>query len=51
MDPDAKAQCMWDETRTKWHLEYDVGSGTRPGLEDQLKWLIKVVIESSEVAT
>ena len=27
-DPNAEAQCKWEETRTKWHLEYDAGSGS-----------------------
>ena len=50
MNPDPKAQHMREETQTKWHLEYDVGSGTLLGMEDQLKRLIKAVTDSSEAA-
>ena len=51
MNPEAEAQCMWEDTHTKWHREYDAGSGIRSGMEDQLQWLIKAVIDSSEAAT
>ena len=51
MDPEVEAQCMGEETRTKWHQEYDVGSGIRSGMEDQLQRLIKVVTDSSEGTT
>ena len=51
MDPEDAAQCMWEETHTKWHQEYEAGSGTRLGMEDQLQWLIKSVIKSSEATT
>ena len=51
MDPKAEAQHMWEETHTKWHQEYDAGSGIRSGMEDQLQRLIKAVTDSSEVAT
>ena len=38
---------MQEETCTKWNEEYVAGSGTRSRMEDQLHWLIKVVIDSS----
>ena len=48
IDLDAEEQCMQEETRTKWHLEYDAGSGTRLETEAQLQRLINVVTKSSE---
>ena len=42
---------MQEDTHTKWWQEYEVGSGTRLGMEDQIQWLIKAVIESFEAAT
>ena len=50
MEPEADTQCMREETQTKWHQEYDMGSGTQPGMEEQLQRLIKAVTYSSEVA-
>ena len=51
MDLKDVAQCMQEETRTKWHQEYDAGNGIWSRMEDQLQWLIKVVTESSEAVT
>ena len=51
MDPKAEAQCMQEETCTKWHQEYDAGSGIKSGMEDQLQQLIKAITDSYEVAT
>ena len=42
---------MREETCTKWRQEYEAGSGTRSGMEDQLQRLIKVVTDSSVTAT
>ena len=42
---------MREETRTKWRQEYEAGSRTKIGMEDQLQWLIKVVTDSSTAAT
>ena len=42
---------MWEETRTKWHQEYNAGSGIWSGMEDQLQRLIKAVTDSSKAAT
>ena len=46
MDPKDVAQHMWENTHTKWHQEYEVGSGTRSGMKDQLQRVIKVVTNS-----
>ena len=35
-DLEDAAQWMRDETHTKWRQEYEAGSGTKYGLEDQL---------------
>ena len=35
-DPEDVAQGMREETRTKSHLEYEVGSGTKSGMEGKL---------------
>ena len=50
-DPEGEAQCMREETHTKWHQEYGVGSIIRLGMEDQLQWLIKAVTDSSKAVT
>ena len=51
MDPEAEVQCMWEETHTKCHQEYDVGSFIRSGMEDQLQRLIKAVTGSFATTT
>ena len=51
MDPDAEAQLVQEENQTKWRLKYDMGSSTRPGMEDQMQQLIKAVTNSSEATT
>ena len=42
---------MQQETCTKWHQEYEAGSGTKSGMEDQLQRLIKAITDSSTAAT
>ena len=42
---------MREENRTKWHHEYELGSGTKSGMEDQLQQIIKAVTDSSVDAT
>ena len=51
MDPEDAAQRIREETHTKWHQEYEVGSGTKSGMEDLLQWLIKSVTDSSTAVT
>ena len=51
MDPEDVEQCMREETHTKWLQEYEAGSCTKSGMEDQLQRLIKLVIDSSMVVT
>ena len=42
---------MWEETHTKWCQEYEAGSGTKSGMEDQLQPLIKIITDSSTATT
>ena len=42
---------MQEDTHTKWWQEYEVGNGTKYGLEDQLQWLIKAITDSSTAIT
>ena len=51
MDPEDIARCMWEETRTKQRQEYEAGSGTKSGMEDQLQQLIKAITDSSTAVT
>ena len=44
-EPEYAAKRMLEETHTKWCQEYETGSSTKSGMEDQLQQLIKSVID------